>query len=246
VKDYLAPLERLPRISEFPTSGRLRVGPSSLRIRPPREHLVAIGLSGFESGGHVEGRPSHRALHWVVASRLERIDKNGHEGKLVRSKVQAVPTVKSFASSNFGFPGRNIKPSLYRLTVEIKNAGDKTLEKHQEYFRALPARSDLRLTTNFATLRPGERGFLRIDNYGTVRANYGFGYQLWNEQGEEVPSTLMFSNIALFLGPGEAGRCFSFEAPKDAPPGAYRIGAHAGDPVGGEESLLLASVLITT
>jgi hypothetical protein len=132
---------------------------------------------------------------------------------------------------------------LYRLSVEIQSRSGKRLVRYEENFRAIQARSDLRLSKSFGTLTPGETGYLRVDNYGTVPASYGFGYRLWNDRGEEIPVETFFPNILLALDPGEAGACFRFKVPPELPPGTYRIGASASDTLR-KKVLLFTSVQI--
>jgi len=83
---------------------------------------------------------------------------------------------------------------------------------------------------NSKSFRAGESGFLRIENYGTVNANYGGAYNLANDNGEEVPNTEgVFSNIELDLPAGGAGACFPFKLPSDLLPGNYQFHAWASD-----------------
>lgn len=225
LKDHLALLADLPQHRGFRDSGRLRVGPSVLRVYPPRENLVRVGQDGFESQGSLEASArSSRPLDWWVESRLERVDRTGLHAKLVKAKWQHIATVGKFERRRFGFPA-SVAPGIYRLTVEIQNADGVKLDRYEEYYRAVKTRTDLRLSASFTTLAAGETGYLRIDNLGTVPAGYGFGYRVWNVQGEEVPvKDVRFSNILLGLKPGYAGLCSTFKAPEDLAPGRYRIG----------------------
>lgn len=243
IYNFLKPLENLPKVSGLAPSGKLKVGPPSLRIYPPRQRLVPIGLGGFTVRGAVvaSGKPGHQ-LDWRVESRLVRISKKATSIELVNVRRQRVLNVDTFANREFGFQN-NTRPGLYRLTIQIQT-NKKSTETHQEYFRAVKPRSGLRLAKAFTTVAPGGVGYLRIDNYGTVSAGYGFGYQLWTEIGEEVPVEAIFPNIRLKLEPGHGGRCFPFEAPADLAPGKYRIGVRASDPLRGSEKLLSSFVEI--
>lgn len=229
LRDYLEPLSQVPRGAGFANSGRLKVGPSVLRIYPPKENIVAINKGRFEVRAQVEGRRHQsQSLNWQVNSRLERINTQGKRVGPLKEKRQHVSDVGSFGRRDFGFSGR-VSAGFYRLTIEIKNKGGTRLARYQELFRALPARSNLRLTASFTTLSPGETGYLRVDNLGTVPAGYGVGYSLINDRGEEVPVEAIFPNIMLKISAGYAGSCFSFKAPVHVTPGEYRIQAEAGD-----------------
>jgi hypothetical protein len=236
--DYFKPLEGLPALRAFPNDGRLRVGPPALRIYPApeeRNRLVPIqgGTGTFQAHGQLErSRRQAGRLDWWVSSRLERIDRHGVSTRLVRGKSQYVGTLRGFAHRDFGFRER-VTPGLYRLTIDIENSDGRKLDRYQEYFRAIPARSDLRLATNFSSLGAGEEGAIRIENFGTVSAVYGFGYELWNENGEKVPINAIFPNIALKVDAGYAGLCSTFKVPEGIPSGEYRIEVDADDALRG-------------
>lgn len=206
---------------------------------------MRVNRGFFEARGSLEGAyRSLQPLNWWITSRLERVDRTATQAKLIRAKRQYVARVEGFGHRRFGFFG-SVAPGLYRLSVEIENENGRTLDQFEEYYRAIKPRSDLRLTSSFNTLAAGETGYLRIDNLGTVPSSYGFGYRLWNAQGEEVPVDASFDNMLLKLRPGYAGWCFAFKAPSDLPPGEYRIGAEALDPISRRPIPLFRSVQIT-
>jgi len=221
VKNYLKPIERLPRVRTVPSSGQLGIGPASLRIFPPREILATSGHAYFEAHGSLDRR-STGPLHWQVESSLFRIHPRSQDVTLIAHKRKLVRSVQGFAHASFGF-SKQVKPGVYRLDLEIKNDSGVKLKKYQQYFRALPARTDLRLGVNATSFHPGDTGLLRIENYGTVFADYGFGYRLLNENGEEVPTGVIFSNILLRLPAGTAGYCYPLVLPDELLPGEYEV-----------------------
>lgn len=228
LRDYLAPVSHLSKAPGFLESGRLRVGPPALRIYPPAENVVAIGKGRFEVWASVGGNHKSQALDWWVISRLQRINRRGERVGVAKEKKQHVPTVGAFERRDFGFGGR-VPAGFYRLTIAIENARGASLTRYQEFFRALPVRSQLRVSSNFTTLARGESGDVRVDNLGTVPAAYGVGYRLFNAQGEEVPVEAVFPDVLLRLPAGDAGSCISFTAPTQLLPGEYRIQVEAVD-----------------
>jgi hypothetical protein len=229
VRDYLAPLRDLPPVSGFPSSGRLRIGPSRLRLYVPRGALVQVGRQRFEVHGMVaDQHKGKQRLNWTAQSSLDRMDQGSGEAFSVRQRRQQISTVNDFAHSQFGF-WAGVKPGIYRLTIEFETPHAGTVVRYREYFRAVKARSDLRLVKSFTSLSPGEFGYLRIDNYGTARASYGFNYGLTNAAGEDVPTETVSGNIALRLEPGYASRCIVFKAPATAPPGEYQVAVQVSD-----------------
>jgi hypothetical protein len=227
-RDYLAPLRELPKVSGFPASGRFPRGPSRLRLYPPRENLVLAGRSRLRADGSAEGRVPVRKLDWEVVSQLDRMNLRSGRGSLSALRRQHISSAFDFTHSRFGFSTPH-RLGIYRLTVEIKMSPGGTASRYQEYFRVVRARSDLQLTKSFTAISPGEYGHLRIINYGTVRARYGFGYQLFNSAGESIPTELVAGNVAWFLKPGYESHCILFKAPSTAPPGEYRVVLEATD-----------------
>lgn len=246
VRDYLGPLGRFPQTKGFPESGRLRGGPKTLRVFPPRERLIAIGRDQFEARGalgHEPPRPP-APLGWWVSSRLERIvDGGGDEDRIVKAKRQYVATVNSFRTRNFGF-GSHVAPGVYRLDVSFQSKRGRPLSEYQEYFRAVKAHSNLKLSTNPSNLSPGAAGFLRIENYGTVSASYSYQYRMWrvgDGRKSEVPSSpQVYSGDRPLVRAGRTGKCIQFSVPADAQAGDYQVGLEATDPLSSERVLLLA------
>lgn len=227
VRDYFAPL-RLANNGGFPKSGRLSFGPPVLRIFPAEEHVVAIGHGGFEVQALSESSEGSRPLKWWVVSQLERIDKRGSTGKVVKWKRQYVATVGGFSRRTFGFSGR-VSPGFYRATVEIQKERGTRLGRFQELFRALPARSDVKLATSSAAFSPGAAGYLKVENFGTLPVGYSTAYKMRNNSGEEIPVEGVSSNILLQVHPGYASPCVPFKVPMGIAPGRYEIGVEAGD-----------------
>jgi len=229
LRDYLAPLDRVPLSSPFRPSGQLNVGPDSLRILVSNGRLVPIGKALFGARGSVlgQGNQSH-PLKWTVVSELEKM-RGADAIKVLKSKRQYVGKVSAFNNRQFGFASRGLKPGLYRLTVEIQTTTGRVLETHQEAFRAVTPRSELKLVSSFTRLAPGEAGQIRVDNLGTVEASFGGNYRLWTANGEEVPVNPVFGNVLYKLPAGLGGPCYAFTAPYGVVPGEYRISSIAGD-----------------
>lgn len=236
IKNFLKPIEGLPPVRSLPSSGRLGVGPASLRLFPPKEALVTAGVARFEAQGSLEGSPSSGFLRWRVESALFKIHKNSKDETLIARKLKIVRSVQEFGHTSFGI-SRKVQAGSYRLDIKIVNKSGVALKKYQQYFRVVTARSNLQLGVSATTLHPGETGFLRFENYGTVAASYGYGYHLLNESGEEVPTGAIFPAVLLHLPAGMAGHCFSLELPDELPPGKYEVYSRASDRLRGSARL---------
>lgn len=226
VKDYLAPLKRFPSREGFVDSGKLRVGPKVLRIYPPREQLVVVASGAFEARGSLSQRPHHSnpRLGWWIESDLERIDPGTGEAIVVKTKRQFITTIKGFRGRNFGF-GEPFAPGIYRLRLRIYGKSGKTLTEYNQYYRAVRARSHLRLSLEPPVIAPGGTGLLRFENRGTVTASYSDKYKIWQMDGSELPLPPQISlDFTRLLHAGYSSPCFLVQIPSDAPPGRYWIG----------------------
>lgn len=245
VRDYQKALSRFPQSGGFAASGRLRQGPALLRVFPPREDLVASGRGQFEARGSLAGRaPSPSTpLDWWVQSRLIRVGEKQRGGQLVKAKRQYIGQLEGFRRRNFGFGG-GVQPGIYRLEVTFENRSGDLVDKYQEYFRVLTARSNLKLAINSMSLRPGSTGYLRVENFGTVGASYSYEYRIWTADDGSVELPLeqqIVTRDRPLVRPGWAGECFQFQIPASAPAGNYRIGIRASDPVLAKPVLIAAN-----
>jgi hypothetical protein len=244
VRDYWSVLSAFPQAHGFSRSGRLRIGPSALRVFPPKENLVVVKRDHFEATGFLahSSQANQKPLGLRVVSRLERVNRHGVRAKLVKSKDQFIEKVGGFSRRDFGF-GANVPPGVYRLSVSFQRKSGELLDKYEEYFRAVVSRSSLQLAISQPSFLPGEMGYLRVDNYGTVSASYSYGYRIWKREGQvttELPlEAIYLSRDRPLAKAGYASKCFSFLMPKTVPAGEYQIGIPAKDPTLSKPTLLL-------
>jgi len=244
VHDYLTPLAGFPNSLEFANSGKLASGPGALRVYPPRNRLVTAGEpGGFESRGTLAGGPSHGPLRWWAVSRLIRVGKNA-DHRIVKARKQFIGTVKSFQGRNFGFSGP-VPPGIYRLDIRFQNRRGKMVNHYAEIFRVLQARSDLRLVADVQPVVPGARGYLRVDNYGTITGTYFYEVRVWASNGSELNLGPQYvSQERPLARPGYAGECFQFPTPVDIPAGEYTVGVRATDRLHVAPQLLTAKFVV--
>lgn len=223
VRDYLAPLEGLPKQKSFPSSGRLGFGPGILRVYPPRSRLIVSGRDRFESSGSLSRRSdSARQLGWEVESRLDRLNAQGIPSKLVRDREQGIGTVAGFAHRQFGFGG-NLAPGIYRLQVSFSRERA-MLGTFGEYFRVVPARSSLRLVAPRDEVQAGATIALRIENLGTVSATYNAYPHLYSPEGSEVPiDSGVGGALKPLLPAGVLSPCIDLPLPASLAAGNYLV-----------------------
>lgn len=233
VWNYWRPLEEAPRPHLLSSSGRLGFGPSALRIDPPRSELVVPGLHGFYLSGSRAGAGAARkaqaraSLGWFVSSRLEQIDTEGRLIRVVKSKTQYIEHIGGFERRTYGFRGQ-ARPGIYRLALEFENKKHQRLGVREVLFRAVEDKSRLRLGISSTTLRQGATGYLRVENLGTVRADYYYRYRLWSIHDGALVETpiepLVLTNDQPRATAGMAADCFTFKVPDDLAAGDYVVG----------------------
>jgi len=246
VHDYLAPLSAFPTDQGFKPSGKLRVGPPSLRVFPPRTRLLVIKQDRFEAAGELEGnpRPSTR-LRWTAVSHLERISGKGMVVRLVKKKDLRLQTIGKFEGQQFGF-GAAVPGGLYRLTVEFRDVQGKHLDKYVEFFRAIRPKSDLRLAVDSSRVVAGETAHFRIKNFGSVDASFNYVARLWNSQGEGVPLEQGKSSLLRpIVKAGHASECVPLKVPMNTSAGKYTLGVRAWDRALRKSILIISSIEVT-
>lgn len=233
VKNFLAPLDKLPPSNGFSISGKLtREGPKVLRVYPPRESLVMSDHGQFEAVGDLDGgRHGDDALNWVVDSVLTLVKENGRQETVIQRKKQHIVHIAGFQGRSFGFSGQ-VKPGIYRLDVIFREKSGKTLTHRAEWFRVMEPFSDVRLAADATNYRSGDTGSLRVLNYGNVKSTYSFSYRMRSEVGAvglPLEETGIISALRPVVLPGGAGSCFRFHVPRGTPAGNYEVGVRGSN-----------------
>jgi hypothetical protein len=225
VRDYLRPVTRLSETPVGPGSVELPFGPGTLKLIRPITALVVIGHDSFGPLG--SSAATQTALRWSATSRLQQVDTHGRVLREVEEKRQYISRVSGFNRRDFGFSGR-VQPGLYKLEVSFENAGGKTLGTYREFYRAVDPRSELGLRIYSRTIEAGSYGYLRVENYGTVKTSYSYNFRLWRlDDDERIPISLppyVFTDERPMVRPGYVGHCFAFPVPEDLPAGTYEVG----------------------
>lgn len=212
-------------------SGRLRFGPSALRLYPPRENgLIVIGHGYFSLRGDVVEavRARRRRLEWVVVSQLERLRVRKSGPRLVKRKARRVARIGDFQNRQFGFPAF-VRPGIYRLKLRfVSGRTGRTLGQYAAIFRAVRSRLRLGLATNRETFRAGQSGYFRVENHGTVPVFASSEYRMWRLTGNRRTRLwlplMMVANSRSIARAGFAAPCVKFEVPPTADPGRYAVG----------------------
>jgi hypothetical protein len=229
VRNYMKPLEAMPRLPEVPSTNELPFGPAGLFLSERAVGPIVSGssLAGFAlSFGSPALTPSPR-LDWTVAARLVRVARRERARRTIARRIALVKRIGSHGIRRFSFrlPAR---PSLYRLEIEFRNRAARRIGRFGRYVRVLRPRRDARLILKTTSYRPGEAVSPVLENRGTESLLYGLAYSIesydgagWARSPIDRPRPVPL--IGLRTGPGETASCWSFTIPLDAPPGLYRF-----------------------
>ncbi len=229
VRNYLKPLEEMPRLHSVPLTNDLPFGPSGLFVgeRAVGPLVSDETIAGFSlSFGSRSEMPSPR-LDWTVVARLVRVARRERKRRLIERRVERVRRLGPHDNRRFTFRVSR-KPSLYRLEIELRGRDGRRLGRFGRYLRVLRPRRDARLALAKTSFRHGETVSPRLENFGTESLLYGLGYRIDSYDGPSWTPSPSFPPrpvplIGLRTGPGEAGSCWRFKIPDEAPPGLYRF-----------------------
>lgn len=233
LRDYLAPLDRLPKPHSPGPSGRLGFGPRSIRIQPLPPLLIGGGTIGYKLFLK-KGAPAQHP-NWTVVTKLERVNWRGRKAETHSYARRHIATVSrshgaavEFRVNRYAFP--------YRLTVIFRNQAGKELGEYGFYFRVVDATANARFGLSAPSYRPGGTVFARVENIGSSQVSYGAGFRIERSAGATwapapespsgpVPARFYFTDT----GMSQEG-CSSFWIPPTMPPGHYRISKEAQFP----------------
>jgi hypothetical protein len=228
IVDYLAPFRSMPAASP-PPPGRLPFGPRSLQLREANVGQVVVGnrpAYGYVAMLEGSSARSRKPLNWIVAARLEAVNRSGKQQRVVAHRRWRIPDLGDLNGRMFSLR-INRSEGLYRFALVFRRANGDLLKKYTQYVRAVSAKSQSAILINKDNFRAGERVVIQLANTGTIDVGYGEGGSisaLQNGQWEPVLSLPSSGKRRAFvLGPGELGACEGVLLPSNLPPGSYRI-----------------------
>ena len=224
IRDYLAPLRRLPRLHSPPPSGRIGFGPTSLILTPRSPLLVGGGEIGYFISLAHEASPV--SLRWNVTTTISRVDWKGRVEETLSQSRQRVSRIARNQRASVKFEVDH-DPAVYRVTVVVQNWGGRKLGGYGLYFRVVRPTRDASLRLNAASFHIGQSVFGQLENRGTETVLYGAAYRIERLDGttwvRAPESPRAFVAIGLYALPGRSGDCSSFWIPPTMPSGHYRM-----------------------
>lgn len=225
LRDYLGPLERMPKLPALRGGGRLPFAAANVAVDLDRRLLAGGGRAGFSLGLRHRRRRAHP--NWTVTATLARVDWRGRRIRRVGRIVRRVRKIDRRTAPSFRFHVGGT-PAAYRLIATFRSPSGRRLGRFGAYYRVVKPTEFVRLTPEVTTYRPGETAQARLENFGSEPLSIGvdFGVERWDGSAW-VPATgapVYFPAIGYRLPAGGTSPfCFDYAIPADAAPGSYRI-----------------------
>jgi hypothetical protein len=218
--DYLAPLQRMPKLRELPY--RRRAEPPFRGVR-----IGASGPSLSVSGGSSAGYQLQWDTNpkWDITVTLARVS---WRGKVVQQLGQRHLRLGTLAPALIEEPHFSLprKPGAYRSTLLIRSHSGKKLAEFGNYYRVIRPSVNTRLVPKAATYRPGSTLFARVEDPGAAFVLFGEEFFIEKREGEEwVPLPEAPFPMGLFeVAPGTtSNHCTVFPIPSSMTAGHYRL-----------------------
>jgi hypothetical protein len=225
LRDYLAPLERMPKLRWPPTEGVPVFGSGNVTLSSVQQLVVGGGTVGFSLRLRNYNHPAHP--RWELSATFSRVDWRGRTRDVIDRTTIPVSEVSRDSEPGAEFDLAD-RPAAYRLTIVARTPSGRRLGRYGAYFRVVPETRHARLGLNATTYRPEQTVFARVENRGTAIATYGVPYSIERFDGSawatapESPKGPWILPL-LLSPPGGTGRCDSFWIPPTMPPGEYRV-----------------------
>lgn len=217
--DYLAPLERLPKLRELPFRAK-----EEIRFRGA--YIGASGPSLAISGGSAGYQLQwDRNQNWEITVTFARVNRRGkviHQLGRRHFRLGALAPA-TITEPHILLPGR---PALYRTRLVIRSHSGRKLAEFGNYHRVIRPTVHTHLALTAPTYRPGSTLFARVENPGAAVVLFGQEYAIEQPEGESwVPIVEAQFVIPLYwvAAGATSGHCIPFTIPTTMPLGHYRL-----------------------
>lgn len=251
LRDFTAPLDGLPPVTEPPESGMLPFAPEGVVLNaggPSERHLVLVGYHPYYALDKITA-PSVR-LGWSVKVTVSRIE-NGVTSPIAPEATTVIGDLGPAQSTQVIAAAAPSEAGSYRVDMTFLDESGHLLGSYAGYLQAQDPRFEARLGIDRRKIKPGGKLRVRIENLGTTMIGYGYPYGLQRRKRGSwiaVP-TGPFLLPLLGLPAGEAGECQVIRLAPNAPPGPYRISKSVSGfpgPVGPERAVVRARFRVSS
>lgn len=211
VRDYLAPLKRMPALHPPPKDERIGFGPRSVLFRRTPSLVVGKGSVGYTLSLHWRAPSAHP--RWEITTTLSKVDWQGRVTETIDRTRRLVLAIsrKHSVEASFDVGGQ---PAVYRLAVVFQSKSGRKLGGYGFYSRVVPATKHTRLSLNSDTYAPETTVFGRLENFGTEPIFFGAPYVIERLEGStwvRAPeSPRAFILPLYFTEAGVTSRCSPF------------------------------------
>jgi hypothetical protein len=223
--DYLAPLERMPKLRELPYRAR-----EDFRFRGA--HLGASGRLLAVSGGSAGYQLQWDAnQNWTISVTFARVNSRG---KVIRWMGERRFRLSRLAPATIVEPHVVLSgaPATYRTTLVIRSHSGRKLAKFGNYYRVIRPTVHAHLVSDAPAYRPGSTLFARVENPGAAFVLFGAEFFVEKLEGESwIPAPGApgpFPTGLQYVAPGLTSRhCTIFPIPAALSTGRYRLAQEA-------------------
>jgi Big-like domain-containing protein len=221
--DYLAPLERTPKLRELPYRRRAEPFFRGVRIGASGPTLA---VSGGSAGYQLQWDANPR---WDITVTFARVSQRG---KVLQSLGRRRLRLGGLAPASITEPHIPLprQPAIYRSTLVIRSHSGRKLAEFGNYYRVIRPTVHARLALTAPAYRPGDTLFARVENPGAAFVLFGQEYAIEKAEGESwVPVLEAQFVIGLYyVAPGlTSNHCIPFPLPTTMAPGRYRLSQEA-------------------
>jgi len=219
-------LQALPPVREAPESGEA-LGHGAVDIYGGWDRVMPIP-HGFGYGFSEHNYSGTVKLDWTVTAELWTIDKNGTPFEEVDHEELFIGRLDAAHQPHIEVEPSKGRRGFYRFKMKISERAGNELGSYGAYFKVVRPFWKVRLGLARAVVRPGQRVYSRLENFGTETVGYGESFTVQRREGGRwVGQPDLTPDLWLlwlgFLPPGGTGLCNSVTLPDDTSPGRYRF-----------------------
>lgn len=217
--DYLAPLQRMPKLSELPyrARGEIRFRGAYIGASGP-----SLAISGGSAGYQLQWDTNP---NWDITVTFARVN---WRGKVLQRLGQRRFRLGKLAPATITEPHILLpgKPATYRTTLVIRSRSGHKLAGFGNYYRVVRPTVHTSLVTDASVYRPGSTLFARLENPGATIVLFGEDFFVDKLEGEEwapVPGGPFPAPLQFVAAGSTSNHCIAFPIPDSTPAGRYRL-----------------------
>jgi hypothetical protein len=221
-------LLNLPAIREVPEEAGKVLGRGAVDIYGGWDRILPEPR-GFGYGFSEHNYSGTVRLDWKITAELWTVDKRGTAYRQVDFAELFIGRLNAVNQPHIEVEPPTNRRGFYRFSMRIESAAGETVGSFGAYFKVVRPYWNVKLGLARNALRPGQRVFSRLENFGSQTASYGESFSVERfDEASWVPQPDLLGRRGWLawggiLGPGNTGLCNSFRLPDDVSAGLYRV-----------------------